>query len=60
MCEQLKLYNELRTVPKEAKKSIQAGRLRGKTDINPMWRIKMLTKHFGICGFGWKTTIDKM
>ena len=60
MCEQLKLYNELRTVPNEAKKPIAAGRLKGKTDINPMWRIKMLTKHFGVCGFGWKTTVDKM
>ena len=60
MCERLKLYNELKTVPAEAKKAIQAGRLKGKTDINPMWRIKMLTKHFGICGFGWKIVVDKM
>jgi hypothetical protein len=29
------------------------------TDINPMWRIKTLTETFGICGIGWKYTIDK-
>ena len=49
----LKLYNALRSVPDEAKKTIQGGKLRGFTDINPMWRIKMLTQEFGECGFGW-------
>jgi hypothetical protein len=37
----------------KAKKEIGGGRLRGMTDINPMWRIKTLTEHFGVCGFGW-------
>ena len=60
MCANLKLYNDLKHVPPEAKKPIGAGRLKGKTDINPMWRIKMLTQHFGICGIGWKTTVEKM
>lgn len=49
----LKLYNTLRSVPDEAKKTIQGGKLKGFTDINPMWRIKMLTQEFGECGFGW-------
>jgi hypothetical protein len=53
MCKNLELYNAVRTVPQEAKKKIEAGRLRGKTDINPMWRIKKLTEQFGPCGFGW-------
>ena len=53
----LDLYNKVRAVPKEAQKEIQAGRLKGKTDINPMWRIKTLTEQFGVCGFGWKTEI---
>ena len=57
MEENLKVYDKLRVVPKEAKKEIQAGRLKGKTDINPMWRIKALTDTFGICGFGWKYEI---
>lgn len=53
----LELYNKVRAVPKEAQKNIEAGRLKGKTDINPMWRIKTLTEQFGVCGFGWKTEI---
>ncbi len=53
----LSIYNAVRTVPDEAKKAIQAGRLKGKTDINPMWRIKTLTERFGPCGIGWKYAI---
>lgn len=53
----LLLYNEFRSVPENAQKSIQAGRLKGMTDINPMWRIKVLTEKFGPCGIGWKYTI---
>jgi len=55
----LELYNKIRVVPKEARREIQAGRLRGKTDINPMWRLKVLTEQFGICGFGWKYVITR-
>src|SRR3972149_5220703 len=55
----LELYNSVRVVPVEAKKSIGGGRLKGMTDINPMWRIKMLTEKFGICGIGWKAPIKK-
>lgn len=50
----LELYNKLRVVPDEAKKTIQGGKLKGFTDVNPMWRIKILTETFGVCGFGWK------
>jgi len=53
----LELYNKVRAVPQEAKKEIAAGRLKGKTDINPMWRIKTLTDQFGPCGIGWYTEI---
>lgn len=49
----LYLYNLGREVPDEAKKPINAGRLKGMTDINPMWRIKRLTEMFGACGIGW-------
>jgi hypothetical protein len=49
----LDLYEKVRVVPKEAQKSITGGRLKGMTDINPMWRIKMLTEQFGMCGVGW-------
>lgn len=52
--ENLEIYNRCREVPKEAQKAIVAGRLKGKTDINPMWRIKKLTELFGPAGTGWK------
>ena len=51
--ENLELYNAFREVPEEAQKKIGAGRLKGMTDINPMWRIKALTEQFGACGTGW-------
>lgn len=53
------IYEAVREVPKEAQKTIGVGRLKGMTDINPMWRIKQLTELFGPCGIGWKYTVDK-
>ena len=53
----LSIYESVRSVPKEAKKEIEAGRLKGKHDISPMWRIKKLTEVFGPAGFGWYTEI---
>lgn len=55
--EKMEIYNRVRQVPDEAKKSISAGRLKGMTDINPMWRIKKLTEEFGPCGIGWWTKV---
>lgn len=49
----LELYNKVREVPENAQKTIKGGRLKGMTDINPMWRIKTLTDLFGPCGIGW-------
>lgn len=57
--ESMEIYNRCRTVPKEAQKTIGAGRLKGFTDINAMWRIQKLTELFGPCGVGWKYTIDR-
>lgn len=54
----MELYELGRSVPDEAKKPISAGRLKGFTDINPMWRIKRLTEMFGPCGIGWWYTIQ--
>ena len=53
----LSIYERVRSVPKEAKKEIEAGRLKGKHDINPRWRIKALTEVFGPAGFGWYTEV---
>ena len=55
--ENLALYNRVRAVPEEAKKPIDAGRLKGRTDINPLWRIQTLTREFGPAGIGWYTEI---
>ena len=56
----MRIYDAVRSVPEEAKRAITAGRLKGKTDINPMWRIKALTELFGPCGDGWGYTIDRL
>lgn len=53
----LEIYEQVRTVPAEAQKLITGGRLAGKTDINPMWRIRTLTEQFGPCGIGWRYVI---
>lgn len=47
------IYDKVRAVPACALKPITAGRLKGMSDINPMWRIKTLTETFGPCGIGW-------
>lgn len=57
MEENMKIFNLVKRVPKEAKKTITGGRLKGMTDIKPMWRIEKLTEMFGPCGIGWKTKI---
>nr|DAF02384.1 MAG TPA: hypothetical protein [Caudoviricetes sp.] len=51
--ENMKFYEAAKAVPEEAKRTIAAGRIKGFTDINPMWRIKKLTELFGPCGIGW-------
>lgn len=53
------IYNAVRNAPETALKPIQGGRMSGKTDINPMWRLKKLTEQFGPCGIGWKYKILK-
>ena len=55
----LRFYEQLRKVPQEALKPIMAGRLKGKSDINPVWRIQAMTNAFGACGIGWKYEITK-
>lgn len=57
--ENLELYRSVAEVPDNAKKPIKGGRLKGKTDINPMWRIEKLTERFGPCGIGWKYVITE-
>ena len=55
----LQFYERLRQVPDYALKPIAAGRLKGMSDINPVFRIKVMTETFGACGVGWKYVITK-
>ena len=52
----MRYYDYARSVPEGALKAFSNGRFTG-SDINPMWRIKMLTEMFGPCGLGWYTEI---
>ena len=53
------VWEKVENTPKEAQKEIGAGRLKGFTDINPMWRFKRLTELFGPCGIGWRYEITE-
>jgi len=55
--ENMKIYNAVKVVPEDAQREIKGGKLKGFTDINPMWRIQALTEQFGPCGIGWKAPI---
>ena len=54
------IYESLSRPPKDALREIQAGKLKGKTDINPQWRYKAMTEAFGLVGIGWKYEVRKL
>jgi len=53
-------YRALAQPPEWALKTIKAGRLQGKTDINPQWRYQAMTEQYGQCGVGWGYSIDRL
>ena len=53
----MQIWNAVKQPPAEALKRIDAGRLKGKSDINPQWRLKVMTEQFGMCGMGWKVEV---
>jgi hypothetical protein len=55
----MQIWNAVKQPPAEALKRIDAGRLKGKSDINPQWRLKIMTELFGVCGVGWKYDVIK-
>ena len=57
MSDNLRIWEKVAAVPSKAQKKIMGGRLKGFTDINPMWRLKVLTELFGPVGEGWYTEI---
>lgn len=54
------IYESLAQPPKSALRQIEAGKLKGKTDINPQWRYKAMTEAFGLVGIGWKYEVRKL
>lgn len=46
-------------VPKRVLKPIDVGRLKGKSDINPQWKISLMTEIYGMCGIGWKFEVTE-
>lgn len=59
MSDNLQFWKTFDKPPANALKEIKAGRMSGKTDINPQWRYKAMTETFGPCGIGWKYTVDR-
>ena len=53
----MRFWDALKTPPPDALKKITGGRLSGKTDINPQWRLQTMTEVFGPCGIGWRYEI---
>lgn len=54
----MRYYDYARSVPEGALKAFSNGRFTG-SDINPMWRLKMLTEMFGPAGIGWYTEVTR-
>ncbi len=52
-------WDGLAKPPTDALRQISGGRLNGKTDINPQWRLKAMHDAFGGVGHGWTYTIDR-
>ena len=53
-------YKSLSRPPARALKTINDGRLKGKSDINPQWRYEVMTEKFGLIGFGWKYEVQRL
>ena len=53
-------WDAFRTPPPTALKEIKGGRLAGFTDIDPMWRMEAMTKHYGPCDTGWSYEIVRV
>lgn len=49
----LSVWNQFNQVPAHFTKPIGFGKLKGKSDINPQWRLMAMTQAFGPVGHGW-------
>lgn len=55
----MRFYTPGAKVPKEACREFNNGRFRG-TDINRMWRTRVITEMFGPVGFGWTFNLTEI
>ena len=55
----MELWNKVATPPTTALRRINAGRLKGMSDIKPQWRVEIMTDVYGPCGVGWKFEVTK-
>ena len=53
----MRIWEQVKRPDKSVLKKIEAGRLRGFTDINPQWRFQIMTEVFGPCGGNWRYEI---
>jgi len=60
MSKNMERWTRMKQPPAPMLKPIRAGRLSGKSNINPQWRDRILTEEYGPCGFGWKYEIDEL
>lgn len=54
------IWEALARPPASRLKQITGGRLSGMTDVNPQWRLEVMTDEFGPVGDGWKYAIEKL
>lgn len=55
----LKVWNMVKQPNQTVLKKIDYGYLKGKTDINPQWRLMAMTQAFGLVGHGWTYRITR-
>ena len=55
----LKTWNMVKQPKQDVLKKIDFGYLKGKTDINPQWRLMAMTQAFGLVGHGWTYRITR-
>lgn len=53
MSKNLEIWQKVKQPPQNALKAINFGYLKGKSDINPQWRLMAMTQAFGPVGHGW-------
>ena len=53
MSDNLAIWNKVKQTPSNFLKEIKFGYLKGKSDINPQWRLMAMTQAYGQVGHGW-------